>query len=415
MMTRIPALSVPIILVTMLSACSPEPSQDGGGQTIVIEDPATSLQQHLQDASPGTVLELPAGEFRFQRSLTLNADRVTLRGAGIDNTILSFADQVAGAEGLLVNADRFTIEDLAIEDTRGDALKITRGEHIVVRGVRTEWNGEPDADNGAYGIYPVQTRHTLIEDSVAIGASDAGIYIGQSENVVVRNNHAEFNVAGIEIENTVGADVHGNLAANNTGGILVFNMPNLPQEGHSTRVFDNRIMSNNTVNFAAPGTAVASVPSGSGVIINSNDRVEIFDNDIAGNRTANILISSYFSAGYEPREQAESFDPYPETIFIHDNRFGGGGRMPQREELERLRLAMFGEDGRLPDIVWDGIRHPERSATQYAICVDNGDARLLNMDAGSDETAPDVDMSRHQCRHEPLPAVQLPSSGSNGS
>ena len=110
----------------------------------------------------------------------------------------------------LLGASDFTIEDLAIEDTAGDALKITDGRNITVRRVRTEWTGGPSAENGAYGIYPVQTENTLIEGSVAIGASDAGIYVGQSRNVVVRDSRAEFNVAGIEIENTVHADVWGN-------------------------------------------------------------------------------------------------------------------------------------------------------------------------------------------------------------
>ena len=78
----------------------------------------------------------------------------------------------------------------------GDALKINEGENITIRGVRTEWTTGYATDNGAYGIYPVQTTNVLIEDSVAIGASDAGIYVGQSNNVIVRNNRAEFNVAG---------------------------------------------------------------------------------------------------------------------------------------------------------------------------------------------------------------------------
>jgi len=52
---------------------------------------------------------------------------------------------------------------------------------------------------------------------VAIAAADAGSYVGQSKNVIVRNNRAESNVAGIEIENTQGADVYDNVAVDNTG------------------------------------------------------------------------------------------------------------------------------------------------------------------------------------------------------
>ena len=192
-------------------------------------------------------------------------------------------------------------------------------------------------NSGRYGIYPVQTTNTLVEGSVAIAASDAGIYVGQSRNVVVRHNKASFNVAGIEIENTIGADVYENEAVDNTGGILVFNMPQIPQRGHSTRVYNNQVHNNNTRNFAAPGTAVSGVPSGSGIIVNSNDRVEIFDNDVTNNNTANVVLSSYFSANYAgQKELAEEFDPYPEEIYIYDNRFDGGGTAPGSDYLAQL-------------------------------------------------------------------------------
>ncbi len=400
-----------IPLSIMLAACSSETETAHDMSTMentnLVADPVQDLQLRLLEASPGDVIELPAGSFSFERSLTLNIDGITLRGAGMNETILSFKNQLAGAEGLLVNASDFTIEDIGIEDTKGDALKIARGNNIVVRRVRTEWTNGPDTANGAYGIYPVQTENTLVEDSVAIAASDAGIYIGQSRNVIVRGNRAEYNVAGIEIENTIGADVYDNVAINNTGGILVFNMPNLPMEGHSTRVYRNQINANNTANFAAPGTAVASVPSGSGIIINSNDKVEIFDNDIADNSTAQILISSYFSAGYSSRQMGENFDPYPETIYIYGNRYGAGGHAPGRPELDQLRVALFGAEGALPEILWDGVTHPDRTDPMYAICIEDGDAQLLNIDAANANANPRIDMAGHICSHEKLTAVEL--------
>ena len=128
---------------------------------------------------------------------------------------------------MLVYASDFTIEHLAIEDSKGDGLKVNDGENITIRDVRVEWTGGPKTTNGAYGIYPVKSKNVLIEDSASIGASDAGIYVGQSQNVIVRRNRAEKNVAGIEIENTINADVYENTATGNSGGILVFNMPNL--------------------------------------------------------------------------------------------------------------------------------------------------------------------------------------------
>lgn len=398
------ALALAILLPVLLAACGEPAPDEPSAQAEADTEYAETLRTALLDAQPGDVIEIPAGRFAFDRSLSLTADGVTIRGQGMDETILTFADQVAGAEGLLVTASDFTIEDLALEDTIGDALKINEGRNIVIRGVRTEWTGGPHTQNGAYGIYPVQIDNVLIEDSVAIGASDAGIYVGQSRNAVVRRNRVELNVAGIEIENTIGADVYDNLAQDNTGGILVFNMPHLPQPGHTTRVYRNQIIENNTKNFAAEGTAVASVPAGTGVIINSNDDVEIFGNEFLNNRTASIVISSYFTSGYtEEYEEAEGFDPYPERIFIHDNTYEGGGGNPAMTELQALRIMKFGPAGNLPDVLWDGYAREDAESAQ--LCVPGEEATVLNLDAPNDFGDPRVEEDAHDCRIDPLPAV----------
>ena len=402
---------IAIIGTLALAACG-----QGGGTA---EKPNAAYQeeliQKLIDAKPGDVITIPAGVFAIDKGLSLDVDGVTIKGAGMDKTILSFKGQAAGAEGLLVNASNFTIEDLALEDAKGDALKVNEGENIVIRRVRAEWTGGPKTSNGAYGLYPVQVKNLLIEDSVAIGASDAGIYVGQSRNVVVRRNRAEFNVAGIEIENTQLADVYDNLATNNTGGILVFNMPNLKVPGFGTRVFRNRVLGNNTGNFGRKGTAVASVPAGTGVIINSNDKVEVFDNDIGGNNTANVIISSFFSAGFKADEgMAASFDPWPESIFVHDNRFTPGGSKPDGMDLQALRVAMFGLNGALPDVLWDGYADAKKFKDgkpdpALALCVDNGAARVLNADGPNKYKSPKV--VTLNCRLEPLPAADVASAG----
>lgn len=403
---RIAPLSL-LALSLVLAACG---EQDKAPTTHA--DFQKDLQARLIKAKPGTVIEIPAGTYQLDRSLSLKVSGVTLKGAGMDKTILNFKGQKAGAEGLLVDASDFTIEDLALEDTKGDALKVVGGKNIVIRNVRTEWTNGPATENGAYGIYPVQTENTLIEGAVAIGASDAGIYVGQSRNVVVRNSRAERNVAGIEIENTIGADVYDNVATGNTGGILVFNMPNLQQPGHGTRVYRNQVKDNDHGNFGHKGTPVASVPAGSGVVINSNDDVEIFDNDIGGHRTANVIVSSYFSTGYTNLSTSESFDPYPERIYIHGNRFGPGGDSPDNLELKALKLAKFGLNGRLPDILWDGYVNPAKLVdgklpAELGICVDNGEATLINVDGPNGYKNISTDMSAHRCTLPRLPEIVL--------
>ncbi|MES2148200.1 MAG: parallel beta-helix domain-containing protein [Pseudomonadota bacterium] len=371
------------------------------------------LQEQLLDAKPGSVIDIPAGNYHFTSGLTLRANGVTVRGAGMDKTVLSFKNQVTGPEGMLVYASDFVIEGLTIEDSKGDGLKINDGENITIRKVKVQWTGGSKVSNGAYGIYPVKTRNVLIDECVAIAASDAGIYVGQSNGVVVRRSRAEQNVAGIEIENTVNADVYDNVATNNTGGILVFNMPNLSQAGHTTRVYKNKVEKNNLDNFAAKGTAVASVPAGSGVVINSNSKVEIFDNDITDNQTANVIISSYHSTGYYTEKGvAEGYDPYPKAIYVYGNRFRGGGDSPDGLDLKTLKIAMFGLSGHIPDVLWDGYVDTKLMVggvlpAAARICVQN-DAGVLNADGPHKYKNPSSESAAYRCELPKLPAVSIP-------
>lgn len=400
-----------LALALGLAACGAQERDLSGAD----RDYQSILIEQLIDAQPGDVIEIPEGVFAFNRSLSLTVDGVTIRGQGADRTILSFQNQIQGAEGLLVTASDFTIEDLAIEDTIGDGLKVNEGENIIIRGIRVEWTAGPRTENGAYGIYPVQTSNVLVENSIAIGASDAGIYVGQSRNVVVRRNRAERNVAGIEIENTIGADVYGNIATENTGGILVFNMPNLPQPGYQTRIYENDVFGNNTGNFGHEGTPVASIPAGSGVVVNSNDQVEIFNNRIADNRTANVIISSLHSTGYSGYAAQDDFDPYPEGIYIHGNAFEGGGDNPDGLDLQGLKLLVSGPLGRMPDVLWDGFYDAGKMVDgempgDLRICLNNGESGIVNADGPNEYASPQVVTDRHQCELAPLPAVDLPSA-----
>ena len=402
---RIERVLAMLALVGVSVGCGQAPQGGPAASAAAESGFAAELRTRLLDAKPGDVIEVPAGTFSFDRSLNLRVDNVTLRGAGQDKSILSFKGQKSGAEGLLVNANDFTIENIAIEDSKGDGLKISESENVTIRGVRVEWTGGPKTSNGGYGLYPVLTRNVLVEDSIAIGASDAGIYVGQSRDVIVRNNRAERNVAGIEIENTINADVYGNTATENTGGILVFNMPALTQQGDAIRVFQNKVFKNNTDNFGAKGTPVASVPAGSGIVVNSNDGIEIFDNDIADNQTANIIISSVYSTGYKDDKASGDFDPYPERIHVHGNRLSGGGDAPDGLDLKALKMALYGLRGNLPDVLFDGYVNTKRAGGPE-ICFRDVSG-VVNADGPGGFKNPNKDAKPFECSLPPLPAVDL--------
>ena len=346
------------------------------------EDPYTEIQEALILASPGDIIHLSAGLYELEDSLSIDVNSLVLEGEGIDETVLSFKNQLSGAQGLSVTSDNVILRDFAVENAKGDAIKVKGVDGISFIRVRTEWTGGPSSENGAYGLYPVESKNVLIDSCVAIGASDAGIYVGQSENIIVKNSIAEFNVAGIEIENSYYADVFNNYASNNTGGILVFDLPDIPQQGgHHIRVFNNKSVNNNTDNFAPEGNIVGEVPRGSGIIIQANSHVEIFDNDIGDNDTINIAVVTY---GYDTDD--ESYYPHPRAIQIHGNRFGRSGYNPDLETGELAKILFEISGGDMPDIFWDGILPlPQivfgQPKEDKIVLGDNGDASFLTINA----------------------------------
>jgi parallel beta-helix repeat protein len=267
------------------------------GKTLTVTaggDAQDKLQTALLDAKSGDTVAIAAGRYELTDGLSLDVANVTVKGAGPDATILSFNGQKSSGEGFLITSNKVTVRDLGVENTKGDGIKSKGVDQISFVNLRVEWTNGPKDTNGAYGVYPVSSTNVLIDRVVVKGAADAGIYVGQSKNIIVRKSRAEMNVAGIEIENSMNADVFDNVATHNAGGILVFDLPNLPQMGgHSTRIFRNKVVDNDTKNFARKGAVVGDVPTGTGVMLMANRDVHVFENEIDGNKTAAVMLVSY--------------------------------------------------------------------------------------------------------------------------
>jgi len=320
--------------------------------------PGEGAQERLQEAlivaQPGDTVELGAGRFVLTDGLSLDVDGVTVKGAGQDASVLDFTGQLAAGEGLLVTSDNVTLRDFAVENSKGDGIKSKGADNIVYARVRVEWTGGPKETNGAYGVYPVESVGVLIDGVTVKGASDAGIYVGQSKTIIVRNSVAMYNVAGIEIENSRDARVTGNYVTRNTGGILVFDLPNLPNLvnqggfGGNVLVDHNLVIANDTPNFAPKGNIVASVRKGTGVMVMANENVEIADNVIADNGTAGVLVIAYPLSFDDAK-----YNPYPRNVLLTEgNSYVRNGRDPQYDGGAQMAAA-FG--GALPPVIWDGL------------------------------------------------------------
>ncbi len=338
-----------ISFAAVLLASAAPALADGHTHTI---SPGEGAQERLQEAlilaEPGDEIVLEAGRYTLTDGLSLDVDGVTVRGAGMDGTVLDFTSQEGSGEGLLVTSDEVTLRDFALENPKGDGIKSKGADNIVYYRVRVTWTNGPDPENGAYAIYPVESTGVLVDGVKVTGASDAGIYVGQSRDITVRNSIAEANVAGIEIENSRNALVEHNIATRNTGGILVFDLPGLPvMGGGNVIVANNLVVANDTANFAPPGNIVAGVRRGTGIMVMANDNVLIEDNIIDENPTAPIMVIAYTQ-----QFDDERYNPLPRDVVVGENLYGRGGDDPQLEGAEML-LAAFG--GSLPPVLWDGL------------------------------------------------------------
>ncbi len=400
-------LAFPLFLTTSCNE-DDEPEPEPAKEIIisVAADAADQAQLAFIDVEEEYTIIFEEGVFDFTNTLSMDGKtNVVIKGAGRDKTFLDFSGQTSGGEGVLItNSNSIRIENLTVRDSKGDALKTKDCNKISFVNVGTVWSGDPSTDNGAYGLYPVLCTEVYIDNCYAYGASDAGIYVGQSDQVIVKNCLAQGNVAGIEIENTTNADVFDNEATDNTGGILVFDLPGLTQNGNATRVFNNNIHDNNRVNFAPAGNIVASVPNGTGCMILSTKNVEFFGNTISQNQFAGILISNYLFINDMPNDP--TYDPFPAGIYIENNTHamtaGAVDVANQPADIQQIigLLGQYGLDQ--PNILTDGLL-----TSADAVCIqEGGAATFVNINAG-DPTFMSVtsDISAHDCTKARLPEV----------
>ena len=350
-------------------------------------DTEKDLQTQFILAEPGDTITIPNGTHNIKGALSIEGkENLVIRGSGMNRSILSFAGQTEGAQGIsITNSKNIILEDFSVHDTKGDAIKVQYTDGIIFRRVSAEWTGGPKESNGAYGLYPVLCQNVLIEHSVAIAASDAGIYVGQSRDIVVRYSIAVNNVAGIEIENSIDAEVYENHTYDNTGGILIFDLPDLVQKkGGHIRVYNNLIEHNNLFNFAPEWAIVGKVIPGTGVMVLATSDVHVYENTIRNNKSVGTAIVSYFIT--EEAINDSLYNPYTSSIHIYNNTYERTPGLPALDyEIGQLLAIKYGRN--TPDIIYDGMPDPAFINAEGIIlpesnlCIqNNSEARFTNMD-----------------------------------
>lgn len=416
------------------TACSSGPACPAGvadNQCVSIASgtSADDIENDFASLTGGETVVFGAGTFMMNDTITIAADNVTVMGAGSSATIFDFSGQQGGdGEGFFAQSvQNIKLEGFTVKDTLGNAVKVLGSNGVVFDDITTMWTSDDPSTHGGYGLYPVQSKNIVVEHCTVTGGSDSGIYLGQSDHAVIHDNEVHDNVAGIEVENTYYAEVFSNDVHDNSAGILVFDLPGLQQlGGHDVSVHDNKIIGNNTANFAAKGDIVSIVPRGTGFLVMANSNVEVFKNDVENNETGNSAVLSY-AVSQQPIQDPNYYE-FPKTVSIHDNTFVGGGTSPDLTTQIGLLLSTaqssFVPTGSVPSLMWDGNPDPAivaadpNNTNPMSICFqNNGSATFVNLNVTQlDSTNSNLatimsqDITPFTCALPPVAPITFPGS-----
>lgn len=312
--------------------------KDITGEVHEIKD-GESIQEAVKKASPGDLIRVFPGT--YSETVYVDKDDITFQGVIREGEWPVLDGKKELNDAFLYSGNGIRIENFKIVDYKGNGVMGQAGNNFVIR---NNWI----IDTGVYGIFPQYGKNGLIERNILTGIEDAAIYVGMCDNIDVLNNEVYGNVAGIEIENSRHCLVENNLAYNNTGGILAFVTPGLPiKTTYDVIIRNNFVTKNNHENFGAPGSIVAGIPPGTGILVMAADDVVIENNIITGNDTAGIIITDFENGGAKASNDPNS-EPNPDRVVLLDNIMYDNGNNPV-DDLKALMMTTLSSKG--PDIL----------------------------------------------------------------
>jgi parallel beta-helix repeat protein len=312
-------------LTAMIEAIDAEYAEGG----TYVANGAGALQAAITAADPGDKILLASGDYTEETTISESDISIVGCGGATDNRprLLAPAVQTLGRGIFAADVDDLSFQSIEIgpDDTCGtppcpgnysaDGIFVSGGNRLVFRDI--VGNG---GRTSRYAVFPVRSNDILIELCTVIDIADAGVYVGQSQGIVVRYNDVRGSVAGTELENCGNGKAYGNYATGNTGGMLVFLDGDLEiQVSDCHEVHHNVFDDNNETNYGAG--SVAGIPDGTGLLVISNDSTPFSYNFLRGNDTFGLALVDEEAAGFN----VSTVDPTLDYNFVFKNVVTGNG------------------------------------------------------------------------------------------
>lgn len=304
--------------------------------TLAVVKHGESIQEAVKAANGPTTIQVMPGS--YHETVYIDKDDIRLIGVIEEGRRATLDGKGILNDAILYSGNNIVVENFHITKYKGNGIMSQAGNNFEIR-------NNIIANTGIYGIFPQLGKNGVVEHNVVSGIEDAAIYIGMSDNIHVAHNEVFDSVAGIEIENSRHAIVENNNVHNNTGGILAFITPGLPiKTTYDVIIRNNFIIGNNHINFAAPGSTVAGIPAGTGILIMAADDVVVEDNIISDHKTAGILIVDHANAANTTLDPES--EPNPDRVAILDNIMINNGyqTIPEVKALMVLELKQVEPD-----------------------------------------------------------------------
>jgi parallel beta-helix repeat protein len=330
--------------------------------------PGQSIQAAIDQAKPGDVVAVEPGDYQEAGrpcpsspsetcALVVTTDDIRLFGMGgvggdqgedhdhaaksdhgqgpLHVVLTPMGDQDRGIEAARPGADGATCLDDPSQRLQGFSIRGFTVNGFAGEGVfifcADDWQiREVSAnDNGEYALFPSHTRRGRITHSIATGAHDTGIYIGQSFDARIDHNVATKNVSGYELENSSNMRLDHNSSFGNTAGILTFANPGLDvHENKNNRVDHNFVSDNNAPNTCIdPNDEVCQVPPGTGILLLATDANTVQNNWVVNNDSYGIGTISQCTIDASTCHSLD-VDPFPDDNVIAHNFVQENGSSP---------------------------------------------------------------------------------------
>lgn len=276
-----------VLLATIVAlgvGLDPPEAPAAGGTMIRVPQDAATLQQAIERAQPGDLILLDRGT--YPGGIVVPEDRPGITIRGVDQNAVVFDGRNAVENAIEIEADQVTLENLSAHDFTNngfywDAVDGFAGRYLTV------WNVN------LYGIYAIESRHGVFEDSYVSGAADAAFYIGECNpcDSVLRRLIARYSAVGYSGTNAGGnLEVRDSLWELNGSGI----MPNsydgqaAPAPQKDTLFTGNTIRGSGTVPVPANSPLAGYV--GIGIAVNGGSENRIEENTVTDSARYGIAL-----------------------------------------------------------------------------------------------------------------------------